>query len=303
MHTEIIKDGTTVYTGKYDVEGMVKAMGVETLSVESAPIIADYTVVFTPREKTESHAAKLINYAGPALIKQGCEFSANPVEIRKALLGEKSEEATKVFFPAQFSFKNSDDVIFLLSVLRHTDQQDAPKWQIWIPKSESEDPEKGYIDEHFVAHYFGKIAQNYLVQLTSVESPDDPVVKYLTGVRHRVGKALDIIKATRPTITDEEKLRKQIENVKEEDRVKAPEAYALLTSGQLDMKGFKDAVKALKSEEKAAARAAKKAASGTKPSAAKATSADAQDKIAKAKAELAAKKEAVEAGETAEAPA
>jgi hypothetical protein len=108
----------------------------------------------------------------------------------------------------------------------------------------------------------------------------------------RTGKSLGIVKTARARITDEEKRKRIVEKVSDEDKTLCPEAFEKLSSGEIDIKEFRLARKAQIKSQKDAERAAKKASSGKATKAAKSTKTvdpDIQKKVAAAKAEIEAK--------------
>jgi hypothetical protein len=260
MQVKIYKGKDEVYDGNFNINAMANSIGISELSEESAPVNEKLTVIFNPREDKGCGiaAAKLINYAHILLQKQGVETDIDYAVLRKQLI-EKPDE---VCGPWQLTFSDSDSMFFFIGTMRHTDMANDPKWQVWATKAE--DAEKGYDEEHFLAHSYKKISRNYLVQLTGAESPNAPEVHFMEGVRKRVGKTIGLIKATRAKITDEEKRQRAVAKIKDEDKALCPDEYAKVEAGEMEISEFKQIVKSKKNEQKAQARAARKATSGEK---------------------------------------
>jgi len=296
MQVSIDRDGNRLYDGDYNLVELAGALGVTVEKNEN--IEGAIAVTVEPRENEHVAAAKLINYGHVALGLQGVTSDLNYADLRKQLI----EKPAEVKGPWQFVFPNSDTALFFISVLRHTDILNQPKWQVWVKPDEAKEGEESHDDEQFKKHYFNKIARNYLAQLTGT-SPDSDACKILEGIRQRIGKTLDIIKASRTRISDETRRERMIEKIKDEDKTLVPEAFEKLKAGEIDPKEFRAAVRDKKKETAAAERAAKKAASGKAPKAGASKKLDeaSKDKIAKAQAEIAAKRQAKGEGDSAEA--
>jgi hypothetical protein len=278
-------EGNELYNAGYDLVAMATAVGVTVDKNEN--VTSSLAVTVEPREGESVAAAKLINYGHVALGKQGVTCDIDFADFRKQL----NEKPGEVKGPWMFIFPDTDSALFFISVIHHTDLLKQPKWQNWAVEGEAAEGVETHDADQFTRHYFNKIARNYLAQLTGT-SPDSEACKILEGIRQRVGKNLDIIKASRTRISDETKRERMLSKVKEEDKTAVPEAYAKLESGEIDLKEFRNAVKAKKKETAAQERAARKAATGKSSKGASAkpmTEADAA-KVANAQAEIAAKK-------------
>jgi hypothetical protein len=298
MQVSIDLNGERKYDGGYDIVAMAGALGI---TVEKGDAITgEIAVTVEARENEHVAAAKMMNYGHVALLeKQGVKTDLDFAALRKQLV----EKPAEVKGPWQFVFQNSDDALFFISTIRHTDLLNQPKWQVWMLPEEVKEGEESHDKDQFVKHYFSRIARNYLAQLTGT-SPDSDACKVLEEIRQRMGKSLDIIKSSRTRISDETRLARMIEKIKDEDKTLVPEAFEQLSKGEIDIKAFRAAVRDKKKETAAAERSAKKAASGKAPKAAATKKLDEaqQDKIKKAQEEIAAKKAAKEgAGEPAAA--
>ncbi len=291
MQVGIEVGGSQVYSGGYDLVALATSLGV-TLE-NNVNIEKEVVVTIEPRENEHVAAAKMLNYAHVALDKQGVVCDIDFADLRQKLLKTPAE----VKGPWQFVFPNTDTALFLISMIRHTDIQNQPKWQVWVKAGEAAEGVETHDDDQFVKHYFRSIARNYLAQITGTD-PDSDACKILEEVRQRIGKTMNIIKASRTRITDEERRARMVEKVKEEDKAAAPEAFEQLKAGEIDIKAFRTAIREKKKAAAAQERAAKKAATGKAPKAAgKKLDAEGQDKIAKAQAEIKAKQ--AQAGEPA----
>jgi hypothetical protein len=297
MQVSIDLNGERKYDGGYDLVAMAGALGI---TVEKDdPITGEIAVTVEARENEHVAAAKMMNYGHVALLeKQGVKTDVDFAALRKQLV----EKPADVKSPWQLVFQNSDDALFFISTIRHTDILNQPKWQVWLMPDEVKEGEESHDKDQFVKHYFSRIARNYLAQLTGT-SPDSDACKILEGIRQRIGKTLDIIKTSRTRISDETRRARMIEKIKDEDKTLVPEAFEKFSTGEIDIKAFRAAVRDKKKETAAAERAAKKAATGKAPKAGATKKLDEaqQDKIAKAQAEIAAKKAAREGGDAAPA--
>lgn len=296
MQVSIDLNGERKYDGGYDIVAMAGALGITVEKDE--PITGEIAVTVEARENEHVAAAKMINYGHVALILQGVTTDLDFAAMRKQLV----EKPAEVKGPWQFVFKNSDDALFFISTIRHTDLSNQPKWHVWMLPEEVKEGEESHDTDQFRKHYFSRIARNYLAQLTGT-SPDSDACKILEGIRQRMGKTLDIIKTSRTRISDETRRARMIEKIKDEDKTLVPEAFEKFSTGEIDIKAFRAAVRDKKKETAAAERAAKKAATGKAPKAGATKKLDEaqQDKIKKAQDEIAAKKAAREGGDAAPA--
>jgi len=298
MQVKIDQDGRELYNAGYDMVAIANSVGVTVEKNEN--IEGAFAVTVDPREGESVAAAKLLNYSHIALEKQGVLTDIDWPELRKQI----NEKPAEVKGPWQFVFPDTDSALFFICVIRHTDLLKQPKWQNWAIPGEAAEGVETHDADQFTRHYFNKIARNYLAQLTQT-SPDSDACKVLEGIRQRVGKALDIIKASRTRISDETKKERMLAKIRDEDKTAVPEAYTALESGEIDLKAFRSAVKDKKKETAAQERAARKAATGKAPktgAAKQLTEAD-KDKVAKAQQEIAEKKARKEGATGAPAPA
>jgi hypothetical protein len=300
MQVSIDLNGERKYDGGYDIIAMAAALGCTVEKCEN--VTGEIAVTVEARENEHVAAAKMMNYGHVAMLeKQGVKTDIDFAAMRKQLI----EKPAEVKGPWQLVFTDSDSALFFISAIRHTDLLNQPKWQVWMLPDEVKEGEESHDKDQFVKHWFSRIARNYLAQLTGT-SPDSDACKVLEAIRQRIGKSLDIIKTSRTRISDETKRERMIEKIKDEDKTLVPEAFEQLKSGEIDIKAFRAAVRDKKKETAAAERAAKKAASGKASksggAATKKLDEASQDKIAKAQAEIAAKRQAKEGGEAA-APA
>lgn len=286
MKVKIESAGVSLYEGDYDFLAIAAAVGVSKDTKETIP--GSFAITLEPNEGNHTSTAKLLNYGSVALLKQGATVDVNFTDLRNQL----TEKPSEVKGPWQIVFADTDSLLFALTVFRHPDLLPPnPKWPIKYPAAEADTPSDSYDDSQFISHYFAKVSANYLAQLTRTDPGSESCV-ILDAIRQRVGHALDIIKTFKSKITDEEKARRQIEKIKDEDKQTSPEAFAQLQAGEITLEGFRNAIREQKKSLKASANAAKRAASGKStrpPSANKPLDEANKEKIAKAQAEIAAK--------------